>query len=356
MADIESSYMLKRFTSSSDLDFVSALLLYVRNTAANIRTDTNEITHWLDTFSAKFNDEFYVFGFYHNHQLVGYAEAAYFRQERLFALDYLVVDATARRSGVFNEFVDSLRFYLEDAHPEYRYGLAEVAYGSDESQPSQESALKIRLLKMQGFRVIKAPYYQPRLMHDDAESEIRAELLIYSSTPLERIKTETYLGIVQTIYYKYYLRWKSVVPDSGEEYKKHLDRLFAKIQASVAKRQSITVNGHRAILTPTTKKPVVTVHKLVGFSAQALIVIVLLTASMLGLRFAFNITGTLFVTIYGLALISFFAVAGIISKDARTIFRELVSLVKYLSDRKLSGSRQIDSKNRRVLPPDLDDR
>jgi hypothetical protein len=356
MPDIESSYILKRFTSASDLDFSAALLLYVRNTEPNIRTDTNEIAHWIDRFSKEFEDDFYVFGFYHNGQLVGYAEAAYFRQERLFALDYMVVDASARRGGVFNEFVDSLRFFLEDAHPEYRYGFAEVAYGSNELQPSQDSALKIRLLKMQGFRVIKAPYYQPRLMHDDAESEIRAELLIYSTSQLERIRTETYLNVVRTLYYKYYLRWKSFLPDSEETYRTHLDGLFARIQSNVKNRQSIAINGHRAILKPVIKKPVLTVHKLVGFSAQALIVIVLLTASMLGLRLAFDINATLLVTVYGLALLSFFAVAGIISKDARAIFGELVSLVKYISDRKLNGLKQIDSDNRIASRKNPDER
>lgn len=355
MPNLESSYMLRRFTSSSDLDFSSALLLYVRNTAANIRTDTNEITHWLDTFSTKFEDRFYVFGFYHNDQLVGFAEAAYFREERLFVIDYLVVDEGARRSGVFNEFVDQLRFYLEDAHPDYRYGLAEVAYGSDGPNPSQESALVIRLLKMQGFSLVRAPYYQPRLMYDYAESEIRAELLIYSRTPLEHIKTETYLSIVRTIYYKYYFRWKTVVPDSAEEYKKHLDRLFAQIQSKVGKRQSIAINGHQAILIPGRKKPVVTVHKLVGFSAQALLLIVLLTASMLALRFVFDITIPLLAIIYGIALLSFFAVAGIISKDARSIFGELVSLAKYISDKRLGGSRQTDSRKGHILPRDPDE-
>jgi hypothetical protein len=99
----------------------------------------------------------------------------------------------------------------------------------------------------------------------------------------------------------------------------------------------------------------VTVHRLVGFAAQALVVIVLLTASMLGLRLAFNISGSLLIIIYGIALLSFFAVAGIVSKDARAIFGELVALVKYISDRKLGGSRQIDSKKTPVLPTDLDE-
>src|SRR5260370_36684518 len=119
-------------------------------------------------------------------------------------------------------------------------------------------------------------------MHDDAESEVRAELLIYSTSQLERIRTETYLSVVRTLYYKYYLRWKSFLTDSPEAYETYLDQLFARVQSKVEKRQWVAINGHRAILKPVVNKPVLTVHKLVGFSAQALIVIVLLTASMLG--------------------------------------------------------------------------
>ena len=78
--------------------------------------------------------------------------------------------------------------------------------------------------------------------------------------------------------------------------------------------------------------------------------VVLLTASMLGLRLTFNINAYLFITIYGLALLSFFAVAGVVSKDARAIFAELVSLVKYISDRKLGGSKQIDSDTSKLSP------
>ena len=58
-----------------------------------------------------------------------------------------------------------------------------------------------RLFKMQGFRVIRAPYRQPRLVLEDAESEMCADLLIYSTNSLERLRTDTYLSIVHAIYY-----------------------------------------------------------------------------------------------------------------------------------------------------------
>jgi hypothetical protein len=68
---LSAAYRLKRFRTSRDPDFAAALILYARNTAAALRTDTNEITYWLDNFSARFGNPFYVFGFYRNRQLVG---------------------------------------------------------------------------------------------------------------------------------------------------------------------------------------------------------------------------------------------------------------------------------------------
>jgi hypothetical protein len=337
MTSFRSSYRLKRFTSSRDPDFAAALLIYVRNTPANIRTDTNEITYWLDQFSAKFGDEFYVFGFYRDRELVGYAEAAYLREERLIAFDYLTLDEAYRRNNVFYEFVDHLKRYLENEHPEYRYAVAEITYGPNQQYPSQESRLRTRLFKLQGFKVIRAPYYQPRMELDDPESEMKADLLIFSTADLEKLRTETYLSIVHTIYYKYYLRWDSIVPDATNAYKKHLDELYSRIKASLRKKQMIPVNGHKTILPTTSKKPVITLHRIVSFALQALTVIILLTAAMLGLKAAFNLSNTSFAAIYALAISSFMAVAGIVSKEARSVFTEFVALAKFVLRRRVDG-------------------
>lgn len=339
MAPPRASYKLKRFLSSRDPDFAAALMIYVRNTPANIRTDTNEITYWLDEYAEKFGDVFHVFGFYRDRQLVGYAEAAYFREERLIALDYITIDSAHRRNNVFFEFVDQLKQYFEDSYPEYRYAVAEVTYGSGQQYPSQESRLMARLLKLQGFHVIRAPYYQPRLMLEDAESEMQADLLIFSTSELESIRVDTYLSIVHTLYYKYYLRWKSVIPATVEGYRKHLDGLYSKICSGVKRKKNIAVNGHSVILQTPRRKPVVTLHRIVSFSLQALLLIILLTAAMLGLKAAFNLSNASFAAIYILAISSFMAVAGIVSKEARIIFSEFVSLAKFFSRKRIGDSK-----------------
>jgi hypothetical protein len=324
------SYKLKHFQSSRDPDFASALLVYVRNTSAAIRTDTNEIAYWLDRFAEQFGHPFYVFGFYRDNELVGFAEGAYFADERLVVLDYLVIDEANRQNNVFFEFVDHLKRFLEAAHLEYRYAVVEACYGPGQEYPSQDTCLLTRLLKLQGFRVIRAPYYQPRLLLDDAESGMQADLLIYSTTNLDRIHTETYLTIVRCIYYKYYLPWQTVTKDPQEAYKKHLDSLYTRIQGELGKKQEILVNGHKKILKSSAQRPVMTLHRVTSFSLQALIVIILLTASMLGLKIAFHLSNGSFAAIYGLAAASFIAVAGIVSKNARTVFSEIVALAKHV--------------------------
>lgn len=355
MPDVKSSYELRRFTTSTDADLEAALRLYVKNTPSNIRTDKAEIIYWLERFSKEFQDEFYVFGFFHNRKLIGYAEAAYFRLEHIFALDYLVVDEPFRRAGAFNEFVDSLRIYLEDAHPDYKYGFAEVAQSTDNGGPSSENPL-VRLLTMQGFRAINAPYYQPRLTHDDIESEIRAHLLIYTTSPLQRIHAETYLKVVHTIYYKYYLRWNTMEPATIDEYQKHLDWLFTTIKSKIGKRKTIAIeNDHPSRQLSPAHKPMFPVNKLVWFVAQAALVIAVLTAILLGLRSAFNISEVFLFTAFILAVLTFFAVAGIKDKNARSLFGELVALVKYYLDRQTGGPRQIDSKKKDALPPPRDE-
>jgi hypothetical protein len=324
-----SSYNLKHFQSSRDPDFAAALLVYVRNTSAAIRTDTNEISYWLEHFTSTFGDPFYVFGFYRDKELVGFAQGAYFVDEHLVVLDYLVIDEAQRRNNVFFEFVDQLKRFLETAHPEYRYAVVEVCYGPGQEFPSPESCLLTRLLKIQGFRVIRAPYFQPRLMLDHPESEMQADLLVYSTTELDKIRTETYLALVRVIYYKYYLPWQTITKDPPDAYKTHLESLYSKIESQIGKKETVPVNGHKKVLKAMGSKPPLTLHKITVFALQFLGVVVLLTAAMLVLRSIFHLSNNSLATIYGLAVASSIAVAGIISENARTIFSELISLAKH---------------------------
>lgn len=318
------SYELKRFVSASDPEFAAALQIYVRNTPPSTRTDTNEIAFWLERFTERFGDPFYAFGFYRNGTLVGYAEAAYFTVTRLIMLDYLVVDVGHRGHNVFFEFVDHLRSYLEQEHSEYRYAVAEVAYGPGRSAPSPNASLRVRLLRLQGFRVIPARYVQPRLLLDDTQGETSADLLIYSTEPIDSLRKEAYLGIIRTIYYQYYLPWKSILPSDAPPYRAYLDGLYEDIKRSLADQPAISIA--KGIQPPSTSpaKP----HHIVGFVAQALIVVVLTTTGLFGLQSIFHLANGTLIGVFSLSVATFLGIAGIVSANARLVFREVMVLAR----------------------------
>jgi len=255
-----------------------------------------------------------------------------------------VLDAEQRRNNVFYEFVDHLKRYLETAHPEYRYAVAEVCYGPNEQQPWPQARLIVRLLKLQGFHVVHAPYFQPRLLLDDPESEMRADLLIYCSGGIERLRVETYLAIVHAIYFKYYLPWNCGILEDAQGYESHLKQVFAKIGSSLQGKNTIAVNGHKLLLNAPQQRPHLRLHRLVSFTAQSLAAVVLLTVALLGLRTAFRLSDASFASIYILAIYSFIALAGIVSKQARTIFSEVLAFAKHIWPRvgRSSGDRDLD--------------
>jgi GNAT superfamily N-acetyltransferase len=361
MSSSTSSYRLKRFLTSKDPDFASALLIYARYTPPSIRSDSREITYWLDHYATTFGDSLYVFGFYRNRQLVAYAQATYFPKEYLYFIDYVTIDERHRGHNVFFELVEHMKQYLENAHPEYRYGVTEVMNEPGQDRPSPEKKRLIRLLKISGFRVIHAPYFQPRLMLRDSESELSGSLLIYCPAPMDRIHGETYLSILRTVYYEHYLRWMSVEPGTKGAYKKHLDALYRRVEADVFNKAMLIVDGYREAPTPPERPPLMTQHRILSFSFQALTGIVLLTGTMLSLKWLFNLSNASFAIIYGLAITSFVAVAGIVSDEARVMFKEFANLAKYFFGRRASGWRptelepappsQSDPDARPPLPP-----
>jgi hypothetical protein len=355
MSSSTSSYRLKRFLTSKDPDFASALLIYVRYTPPSIRSDSREITYWLDHFTNSFGDSLYIFGFYRNKQLVAYAQATYFPEEYLYFIDYVTIDERHRGNNVFFELVEQMKQYLENAHPEYRYGVTEVMNEPGQDRPSPAKKSLIRLLKLCGFRVIHAPYFQPRLMLNDSESELLGSLLIYCPSALDKIRSETYLSILHTLYYEHYLRWQGIEPGSKGAYKKHLNALYSKIEANIRDKATLVVNGYREVLPSLEKPPVMTRHRILSFSFQALSGIVLLTGTMLGLKWLFNLSNTSFAVIYGLAISSFVAVSGLVSKEARAMFGEFGSLAKYFFGRRGSDLRPTELEPAQSSQPNPND-
>lgn len=277
--NITISYNLHKFSNSNDSDFIQGLNIYSRNIESSIRTSTNEIIYWVDQYNKTFNDSFFTFGLYQNNTLIGFTQVAHFKSELILAIDYMVIDELYRGNNTFYVFVNLIREYFIDF--EINFVIAEIVYNNIGLEPSEKARYLIRLLKMAHFKVIKAPYFQPMLGTSNIESEMKAVLMLYSSGEFDQIKKETYELIVNTIYYKHYLRWyDEFLSDKNKaDYINGLNKLYELIFLEIKDKKYIELNGHHYL----PSEPVLKVKKNVNKVAVTILVIGVFTLLFTGL-------------------------------------------------------------------------
>ncbi|UAY53232.1 hypothetical protein [Ferruginibacter albus] len=246
-------YELKRFKNSNDGDLTKALNMYSQNIEPFLRTDTREIIYWLDKYPQKFNDQFIIFGLYLNNDLVGFAQIAYFIEQKIIFVDYIVILREFRKNNTFFEFVEEIRDYLVMKNFQFDYILAEVGGFDDNKEPTNATRNLIRLLKMTGFGVIKTNYYHPRLGKINYESELQSVLMLYTLNEIKTIKKETFFLFLDTIYFNHYKRWYDAFLDEKEraKYGSSLIKLKEKSEENLKKKDIIQINGYTNIYTST---------------------------------------------------------------------------------------------------------
>lgn len=247
-------YELKLIKDSRDNNLTRALSIYSQNIEPILRTDTREIIYWLDNYNKTFKDRFYLLGLNLNNKLIGFAQLVYFIEEQLVFVDYIVIDNDHRKNNTFYQFLEEIKVFLNDMNIYYMYILGEVGYYSDKKSPTEKTRSLIRLLKMSGFGVIKADYYQPMLGKNNYESELMSVLMLCTPDELKRIKKDTFIMMITTVYYKHYKRWYDTFFNEVEQadYIGGLNRLISIMNEKIKKRDFIEINGYAHILNPGT--------------------------------------------------------------------------------------------------------
>lgn len=239
-------YELKRFKNSESKDLNDALIIYSQNIEASLRTDTREILHWIDYYPTSFDDKFIVLGFYLNKKIIGYAQFAYFIEERLIFVDYVVIGAEFRGNNTFYQFVDEIKEFFKAENLQFDFILAEVG-GFEGNEPGIQTKYLIRLLKLSGFGVLKTTYFHPRLGLNKYESEFQSVLMVFNSGEQKKIKKETFLLFLETIYFKHYQRWYDAFFPEKEKaaYSESLIKLLNKSKEILRKKDFIDINGYQ---------------------------------------------------------------------------------------------------------------
>lgn len=263
-------YELRRFKSSDDNDLTKALSLYAKNIDSLIRTDSREILYWLDNYSKRYPDKFCLLGLYLNNVLIGFSELVYFVEEKIVFVDYIVIDSNHRRNNTFYEFIENIKGFLDEECLNYDNIICEVGYYEHGKEFSGPGRNLIRLLKMSGFGVIKNDYIQPMLGKTNFESELKCVLMIFPINDLGRIKRETFMMILDTIYFKHYKRWYDAFFSEMEQasYVQRLFKIKDEIQIPLKKKEYIEINGYSHLFpvnsSKTTTKKYTQLAKFVG--------------------------------------------------------------------------------------------
>ena len=254
------TYKIQHIKDDQNKDLSYLLKLYLDNIDPCIKTNPNEIIYWLNNFDErKGKDTFWILALYMNSKPIGFCQLVHFYNYKIVFIDYCVIDPEYR-GRAFSEYTYLIRDFFADKAIDINYFVTEVAFYSNNKIPSQSALKLIRLLKMSGFKVIKAPYIQPELGLENHESEMNATLMIWingKGNDQTSLKKETYLEIVRIIFYNHYISWYDAFMTDKEMsiYRKNIDDIFDLIKKETNKKDSVLLNGEPYMFEPSNTPP-----------------------------------------------------------------------------------------------------
>jgi hypothetical protein len=241
------NYKIRAFSSSNDPDFVNAIRLYNKYINVSDLTDINQVTYCLDHYRDFYKkSEFTVGGFYRNRQLIGYCQFIYLSEEKLVVIDYIVIDEKFRGVSVFYSFIEKIKEFVITRGYEIRFVVGEInLHNSLSDEVPLRVKLLVKLLKSSNFGEIKSLYLQPMLGADNYESEQRSILMLYPADQYEVVKKETFLKIVETIYFKHYERWYKLFLNDAQffTYQKHLHDVYKRVSEKTPSGKLVQIEG-----------------------------------------------------------------------------------------------------------------
>lgn len=230
------NFTLKHVNKTSDEDYIKALKIYNDTTPYEIRTNTNEITFWLN--KCKQDDEpfvVYAFILYLNGEVIGLSMTTYLKSTKVVIDEYLAVYEQFRVNTVFLIYFSLIQNYYSEKNIDVSYYITEISNKGEGKAINCESRISIRILCLEDFGKIDAPYYVLPLGLENHESSFEAFLYIKTNDNISEINNITYLNTVKSIYYDYFYNWYKplMCNDSLKLYKEQIDTIYKKIQNTI---------------------------------------------------------------------------------------------------------------------------
>lgn len=244
MNNYENRFFLKPITKSTDEDYLKALQIYIEETPKEIRTNTNEISYWLEKKKTSKSFEIMVFVLFLDDVLIGFSQLTYIKSQQIVIWDYISLKSPYRENSVFLVFLNMMQNYLAATNKEITYYLAEIGNKDNGEHIDRESAFYKRIICLEGYGQVMSNYYNLPLGLDNCESEFESLLYLKTNDNISYINKETFLNIVYAICYEYYYVWYSefINGDKLSLYKEKLDKCYSSIEKHNCENSRINIS------------------------------------------------------------------------------------------------------------------
>lgn len=229
--ELDYCFTIRRIEKSTDADYAAALKIYNETTPYEIKTNTNEITAWLDRRDSKDPFEPMFFTLYYGSVLSGFAMMTYIKPQRLVILEYVALAQQYRVNTVFFSYINLLESYLNTNQYDVAFILNEVSNRRNGNDIDKESQIFSKLLCVEGYGKIDAPYITPPLGIGNYESSFDAFLFAKSAGDIHALERQTYLDIIKSIYFDYFRNWYDYVlpPNEAKQYAENLNKSYESV-------------------------------------------------------------------------------------------------------------------------------
>lgn len=224
---METNYRIKLVTSVKDKDLTEALDIYIHTVDEHSETSTSQIRDYIQN-KHKDNRKMFFYILYVNNKVVGFAEYGYLPKSEVLLIDYICTNP--RNHTYFYNFYqmlfEDINEILKKKGLYTKYIITELSLKKDNENKyiDVDSNYFRQLLTMEGFKILKAPYYQPycNMKHELSLSEFNIAIkpLLNGLFPNTTIDEIFYLEILTDIFTNHYAAWyeKYMAPEQVKEF------------------------------------------------------------------------------------------------------------------------------------------
>jgi len=235
LSRLEHKFKIRRVSKATDNEYLEALKIYNGTTPYEIRTSSNEITYWLTNRNETNGFEIYLFVLYLNDEIIGLSMTTYIKTTKIVIDEYLAVEDPFRLNLVLLSYQSLLQNYFQVNAIEVAFFITEISNKNNGQSVDKESRISMKMLCMEDYGKVSALYYTLPLGLTNHESSFEAFLYLKSNDMINALSNETYLGIIKSIYYDYYITWYTpfLTVTQLDEYKQKVEHYYNLVKNSL---------------------------------------------------------------------------------------------------------------------------